>query len=349
MPKLRVIIADTDANYIERLQSALAGELFGHADLEVITDEGYFRELFSSPQDAEALVVSDSLYEPSLQRHSIHNIFLLTERDDAEAADRSAIGILKYASLKETLNTIVSESPGLRSSGNKRTCQIVVVSSASGGVGKTMAALGISACLAKNYRRVLYISASRLQAFRRVMKDQTPLTDPAVYAGLVRGSGSAYEQVKGSVRTERFSYLPALKAAALSLGLPISIYRDIAVGAKQSQEYDYVVVDTDTAFDEVNAGLLSLADKVIVMTRQTKAAAYATNLLVSNLSGVTEDKFSFVCGDYDSEKDNAYEVPDMRLKFSVNNYIEHMKGFDELGCEDYAKNVGVQKTAFLVM
>lgn len=71
MSKARVIIADTDINYIIPLQLKFAEEFFDAIDLEVISDRSYFEKLFAVPQKADILIVSEELYDSSLQRHRI--------------------------------------------------------------------------------------------------------------------------------------------------------------------------------------------------------------------------------------------------------------------------------------
>ena len=58
MKRPRIIIADTDSNYIVPLQLKFAEEFFDKVDLEIITDPAYFSELFSVPQTADILIVS---------------------------------------------------------------------------------------------------------------------------------------------------------------------------------------------------------------------------------------------------------------------------------------------------
>lgn len=67
MDKPRIIIADTDENYIMSLQLKFAEEFFEKIDLEIITDINYFKELFSSHQKIDLLVISEEFY--SIYRH----------------------------------------------------------------------------------------------------------------------------------------------------------------------------------------------------------------------------------------------------------------------------------------
>lgn len=100
MSKARVIVADTDINYIIPLQLKFAEEFFDAIDLEIISDRSYFEELFASPQKADILVVSEELYDTSLQRHNISNIFLMTEQyEENQTVELNVNRIFKYTSL----------------------------------------------------------------------------------------------------------------------------------------------------------------------------------------------------------------------------------------------------------
>lgn len=351
MPRPRIIIADTDVNYINPLQLKFVEEFFEEVDLELISDSEYFDALFSSPQKADVLVVSEDLYDTSLQRHNIGSIFLMTEQyEEDQTGDLKVTHIFKYTSIKEIFNEITGKSETLQVNGKtKKECQIILVDSACGGVGKTTVALGISHSLTKNYKRVLYVNAGRLQAFQRTLNNHTPISAGNVYAQLSAPTESIYDDIKHIIRKEQFSYLPPFKAALISLGLSYSIYEKIAISAKKTNDYDYIIIDADIAFDDDKAALLSMADKVVIVTNQTEAAIYATNVLVSNINGVSGEKYYFICNDFDKDKDNAIISPNLSLKFTISDYVEHMDHYDSLKCDDYAKNAGIQRTAFLVM
>ena len=165
----RVIIADIDENYIKPLQFKFIKEFFDKIDLEIITEREYFEELFSSPQKAEILIISEELYDPSLQKHNMTNIFVMTEQYEEGGTEELNINkMFKYTSVKEIFNEVVGKSAGLfNTKGNeKKETKIILVTSANGGAGKTTIAIGASACLTKSYKRVLYLNASRLQCFQ---------------------------------------------------------------------------------------------------------------------------------------------------------------------------------------
>ena len=342
MARPRIIIADTDVNYILSLQLKFVEEFFEKIDLEIITDRNYFENMFESPQRAEVLIVSEDLYDLSIQKHNIGNVFLMTEKNEEEqTADLNVTRIFK-----EILGK-TSDSLNVKNSG-KKDPQIVVVTSASGGVGKTTLAMGISACLSQNYKKVLYVNCSRLQSFGHLLKNSSPVSDSEIYSKLSRNNKGLYHEVKHMIRQELFSYLPPLKASLVSLGVPMEVFLNIAQEAKKSREFDFIIMDTDAYFDENKAEQLTIADKVIIVTRQTKASVFSTNILVKNVNGISNEKYLFLCNDFNSNKDNILISSEMELKFTINEYIEHIENYDAMLGVDFAEQTSMKKLAYLL-
>ena len=148
MAKPRIIIADTDVNYIIPLQLKFVEDFFEKVDLEIITDETYFEELFSTPQQIDILITSEELYTQSLLRHNITHVFLMTENQEEDLTSALNVNcIFKYTSIKEIFNEIIGKSEELfdvKQSSKKET-EIILFYSANGGVGKTTVAMGVSA------------------------------------------------------------------------------------------------------------------------------------------------------------------------------------------------------------
>lgn len=351
MAKARVIVADTDINYIIPLQLKFAEEFFDAIDLEIISDRSYFEELFASPQKADILVVSEELYDAALQRHNIGNVFLMTEQyEENQTAELNVDRIYKYTSIKEIFNEITGKSAGaLKIQKENQEPKIVLVYSACGGTGKTTVALGIAAALTQNYKKVLYLNAARLQTFQCRIENQTPITSNDVYAKLSSPSETLYSDIKHTIRHEEFFYLPPFKAAIMSLGIEYSIYYKIACSAKKSGEFDFIIVDADSAFDEEKAALLSVSDKVVIVTTQSRMAVSAANRLVANINNITSDKYLFVCNNFEKDEDNYLIAPELTLKFTVSEYIEHFAHCEKMPICALSKELSMQKTAFLVI
>ncbi len=352
MAKPKVIIVDEDVNYIIPLQFKFVTEFFNKIELEIISDKGYFDEFFSRPQSAEILIVSNELYNPSLRRHNIAKVFVMMEQlEESTTGDLSINRLFKYTSIREIFNEIIGKSSAVLEIADveKKETQIVLVTSAAGGVGKTTVAMGVAASLSKNYKRVLYVNASRLQVYQHMLDNQSAITSSDVYTKLTLASQNIYAEIKHLIRKEAFSYLPPFKAALMSLGLNYSVYEKIVVSAKNSRDYDFIVVDADTTFDEEKANMINLADKVLIITNQTLASICATNVLVGNINGSVADKYSFVCNDFEKEVDNALINPNITLKFTVSDYIEHFQHGEELKPSELAKESSIQRLSFMIM
>lgn len=352
MARPRIIVADTDISYIIPLQLKFVEEFFEKIDLEIITDEAYFDELFATPQRVDILIVSEKLYSQTMQRHNISHIFIMNEQyEEDQTADLNVNRIFKYTSIKEIFNEITSKSADVLQTGKytKPETQVVLFYSACGGTGKTTAAMGVSAALTKNYKRVLYINAAHLQVFQHMLKNHSAITAADVYAKLASAGENIYSDIKYVIRKELFSYLPPFKAALMSLGLNYSIFEQIILSAKKSGDYDFIVVDTDVTFDEDKAALLNIADKVIVVVKQTPASVLATNILVSNINGSSADKYVFICNDFEKEEENALISPNVALKFSVSDYIDHFNHFAHMKPEVLSEESSIQRVTFLIM
>ncbi|MDE6516585.1 MAG: AAA family ATPase [Acetatifactor sp.] len=353
MSRPRVIIADEDRGYIIPLQLKFVKEYFNQIDLEIITDRQYFLELFSTPQKAEILILSDELYDSSLQKHNIGYIFVMAEQsEEGEAGELNINRLYKYTSVKEIFNEIVGKSKGafhIRSD-EKQETRIILVTSASGGTGKTTIAMGVSAFLTRYYKkRVLYLNASRLQNFQYMLDNDTPVTSPEIYTKLQSPTGQIYEEIRHVLRKESFSYLPTFKAALMSVGLEYSVYGKIALSAKKSGDFDFIMIDAESALDEDKARLLDIADRVIIVTEQSVNAVAAVNALISNINGMKSDKYIFICNKFEKESYNALTSPTVKLKFTVNEYVDKFAVNGIPKCEKLSEKDGIKKAAFLIL
>ncbi len=348
MAKTRVIFADLDFHYMIPLLTKLAFELYEQIELEMITERAYFKQLFQKPQKAELLIVAEELYEQSLTMHNIRRIFVMTERDgQAEDIEPNVIRLFKYTSIKEIFSEITGECREVFADKRKGTqTRTVIVTSACGGVGKTTAAMGICYGLAQRHKRVLYVDAEHFQFFERMLQNPDPIDSSEVYTSLARAEENIYEMVRHVIRREHFDYVPPLKAPMMAVGISLHAYTQFVKACKRSKDYDFVVVDTDAVWNEEKALLIKEADQVVIITKQTQDAAYAVAKLADQISGVTKEKYCFICNDFRTDEKN-FLADSMDAKFAVSHYVEHYKGFHSV--DDYAHMPDIQKAAFLLL
>lgn len=346
----RMIIASSDTDYLKPILSGFTEGFYNEADLEMITDRDYFNELFSSPQRAELLIVSDEMYDVSIHRHNIESILLLTDSEEDAGSEEGAVHkIYRYSSVKDIFNEAakICASYLKKNKTKKRETQIIAFTSAEGGTGKTTAAMGIAGALSREGKKVLYVNSGQLQSFGYLFKDTLPISDNDIYMNLSNREELSYMDMKDVIRCECFSYMPPFKAMLISLGIETEAFIRMALEAKISGDYDFVILDTDGVHNDSDIRALDTADKVAVIIRQTKASVHAANVFAANINGIRNGKFIFICNDTDKSPEGSRTVYEYKTDFYIRGYIDHIDEYEMLKGEDYSKNYSIRKTALL--
>lgn len=351
MGKPRVVIVDEDYSYIIPLQLKFIEDMFGQIELEVITDQDYFRKFISIPQTIDILVVSESLYTEQLIKQDIRCGFVMRESLDEPKTISRFTSIYKYTNIKEIFSVILGKTNGLASSNNKaqEEPKLIVVTSAVGGVGKTTVAMGIAATLSKHLKKVLYINVDYLQNFQTYLTNNLPISDNELYMKLIGQEENSFTLIRHLIRREEFDYLPPFKGALLSLGIRHSIGVDIAEQALLSKDYDYVVVDADSTFDVEKMELLTKSDKTVFVVTQTDASVRAMSRFLDNISIKDKEKTMFVCNQFDQTRRNALVSNDDDIGFWINEYIGYMDDYWEQRNDKFSSNSNIQKIAMTIM
>lgn len=349
MAKTKVILADLDEAYLSPIEIKFLEEMDDDIELELITKAEFFNEYFSKPRNVDILLVSEKLYSEELRRHNITNIFVLAEQPDKSETKRNGVTrLFKYTSIKEIYNQVIATSAALTEKGavTVKETKVILFCSASGGTGKTSLSLGLSGYLAKNYKKVLYIDAEGINSFQHMLNNQTAISGNA-YQEFINIGADIYTRVRHYIRNEEFDYLPPFGMAISSLNIDYSMYRELISAVKLSKEYDVIVVDTDSIFNEQKSNLIMLADKVVMVLNQTKASVFAMNMLLKNMSSNDSEKFCFVCNNYHDQKPNAI-VSGMTTSFYVSEYISHIETMEMESLRQLAVRPEIQKLAILV-
>jgi len=345
MRKPRVIAADPEEADIRILLSGLCEAFYGKIDLEIITDEEYFAEMFREPQTADVLLVSEELYTDALKKHNIGKLFLLTKYPE-ETQVPGTVRVYKYAGLREITEMLIGACPILGEEKTERKTVTLAVTSASGGTGKTTVALGIAQCLSKKRKEVLYVAADGLQAFRVLLREDSVLAGNDVYEALMV-QNDIYKAVKRYIRKEGISFFPPLKNPPASAGIKNDVFVRIAEDAAKSKEFDYVVIDTDHAFDEKKLKCLAESDAVVFVINQTKTSAVLLEEMISHLDIRGMRNILTICNDHrrSEGKDNT----DTFGSLSIDGFVGHAENYNSLHFEDFAKVPGIEQVSYLLM
>ena len=352
MKKAKIIIADEEPKFCFSLLQGLIEIYHDHADIEVITDPTYYKDLFSNPQRADILVISESFYDSSIVNHDISHVILLNLSNKNSVSDRidvdNVTSVFRGAGIKSIVKVITSFAP-LKGNTNEFGTKIICVCSAGGGVGKTTLSMALSLSLAQNYKKkVLYINAGYFHSFQRLLDNKNPISN-TTYKHLFTDNKSIYADIKDEIRKEGFFYIPPFKASLMSLNIDFSIYGSIIRSAKESKDYDYIVVDSDAPFDNCFTDFIGMSDNVIFVLKATPSSMYSTKILVSNISGIsTTDKYLFTYNDFVGEPDEVTSISPANLPYTISGLIEHIEGIDKLTLKEISKEPGIQKLSVMV-
>lgn len=350
MEKRRIVIADTDIDYIFHLQYKFVLQFDDSIDLEIITSEAYFDEMFSSLQKIDVLIVSDFLYSNSLHRHSIDTIFILSEKQTINTDDIADVYyVYKYNNISEIMNYFIAKSKGaLQNTEKKAETKIILVTSANGGTGKTTIALSLCAYISSNFKKVLYFDAEELQTFQYNIANRTTINSTDMIFALSQDTTDIYMGLRQFIRTEKFSYIPPFKASLLSLGLKKNIYGKIACGAKKSNDYDYILIDSDSVFDKEKTELITLADTVIILTDQSENSVLSTNQIMEEITNSSSDKYIFVCNKYEFSKENAILENNELLRYSISGHVSFIESCSSKNIVELSAHPDIKKIGYLL-
>ena len=121
------------------------------------------------------------------------------------------------------------------------------------------------------------------------------------------------------------------------------------MSAKNSKEYDFIIIDAESSFNDDMAQIYDIADKIVVVTGQDANSVNATNILLSNLNGVGSDRYIFICNKFNKEDYNALISPGFSVKFNVNEYVETFASNGIVSCKELSEKRGIRKAAFLIV
>lgn len=350
MDKIRVLLADTDERYLMALERKFIDGFEGNADINIITDADYLSVFFGTPQYLDILIINDGLYDRSFERHDIANIFILSEnmRMGESTGNLNNNYIYKYTSVKEIFNEVVNNLSinSTASFSNVKETRVITVYSPIGGVGTTSMAVGLSAALVKNHKKVLFISTDSLQSFSTFFEDKAELNSN-VEKQMVSENEYIYDALKSSIQNEIFDYIPPFRISLSSLNITMPQFIILINSIKGAKEYDYIVVESTSVFTEGTSNLMGYSNHVIIITGQDKISAHKLGCLLKNIDCSDSNRFMFVCNKYKNYKENVLVAEGVLGSIRIDEYVDYMEDEDLLSMERLLRSKSIQKLAMI--
>ena len=305
MTRCKILLADEDLSYLAPLELALLREFDEKLDISMVTDPSYLRELFSTPQRLDVVIINERLWDPEYRRHDIGQVFLLSEEPNGSMSEYPQI--YKYTSEQDIVQQLDGVLRRYLRDGETTDCREILVYSPQGGSGKTTLSLGLAASLAALGSRVLYVDAEPLQDFPSLSRVEGTM-DEVMLRELQLGRVRAETIVNNTFRGS-FHILRPMRHAMVSCGLSEDCYEAILRTVREDRMYDFVIVDTSSSFDRDKVRMLTGADYVIIPLLQNAAGASKLRALFWNLDLSDQEKFIFVCNAFrDGESNHLLQV-----------------------------------------
>ena len=345
-----VFLIDQDEEYAEFLEAKLIEKYGGQLDLRTITDREYFLRLFSNQQRAAAALVGEGMYSSSLRQHQIDRIVVLggqqSSQEDRQRQEPGVVWVNRFSNPANILNEALyglRMEPAGRTGERAGMAQVVAVTSAIGGSGKTSVALALAGALAHNHRRVLYLCTEEIQSFGYHLPGSSFLSLDACRM-LAKNTSGAYQQLRRHLRGSPFACVPPLPCSPGMMQITPDVYLRLVREARMSGDFDVIVLDPGTGCDGGRAALLQESDQVFVLVLQDGLSAAKTDAMLRNMDA-SSDKYSFVCNRYDPESgESAFR--NASEPYSVGTYL---KNIPEMSLKALEQDEGLAELAYMLL
>lgn len=317
MNNLVVVIADEDEQYLMPIELKFIEEFEDKAEIIMITTRDYLQEYFSVPKKIDILIVNKSLCLDTFSKHDIENVFILTENEAENDHE-----IYKYTSVRDIYNYVIGN---LKSNTQdfvtrKESTKLILVYSPVGGSGKTTIATGISDIISKQKKTVLFISTENLQSFGYLLGCNNWLSKNFIKS-LLNKDFDIIDKLKTAIEVAEFHYLPPIQQAISVAGITLEKYIYLINKLKELNIYDYIIVDSTSELNVEKCSLMSVANKVVIVTNQDKMSVTKTDALLENIDCSDNNKFAFVCNKYNKMRENHLMDNTMKNSCIVKQYI----------------------------
>lgn len=284
----RIIIADPDLNYAIKLQLKFFQKMQGAYEIDLITDKSLIKELPKYSMETDCLLINEVFMSDEVEKANFKKYFILVE-DSPDSQSQ----ISRYSDIDEIYN-IVRNSIGIntRSLTKNQGTSVLLFKSASGGVGKTVLSLALAEFLANKHYKVLYVNTQTFQTFQYYLKDKS--TIPNGEAMMLQHEKDVYYKLKSQIKNEGFNYLSPFTMPLYAYNINVDIYSSFIEKAKASKNYDYIIVDSDNNINLSTLKQITLADKIIFISRPGPSHVYANFEFFKKIN-LKEEKIIKIC------------------------------------------------------
>lgn len=350
MAKPVLVLADSDEQYLPLLEQSFWQEYQDSVEIYKITDPRYFQWYFREPHRVDVMIAGEGFYHPGLLQWKFPCVLALANRPEQAGMDASGVLHVNKYGASEAVNASIRAyilqltQPTLQAAAKQSEwTQLIAVYSAAGGCGKTTVALGLASALAAAGKRVLYVDAERLNHFQDLLPGAEPL--PAVECRKLTKPDS-YLKLRGQLRRAGFTYLPPLPRNLMPLNLDFSVFSGFLDSARRSGDFNAILVDTDSVFDNYKGYLLSISDQILLLTDWSAASLRATERIYDNMDPWMREKVIGIANN--SRAAERLALPADTLNFPLQEQIPYLNRLSQTTPAEWAQSAEIRRLPWLL-
>lgn len=265
--KIKLVLADLDRAYTGRFVKCIQCHYFDRLDVAVCSsqeslDEKVNKEHVDVVMYAEPFVVDESRY---------HCLKLVSE-SGVTAVDGKPV-CCKYQKLEHIYKQILSvyaESDKVydyQMQTDARGCRITCFTSAQGGAGKTTCAVGYARMLARQGRKVIYVSTQALQDGSLYFPDQQGGSLSQVFFSIKRSKGNVALKIESSILCDEYgvSYFLPVDNPMEMIEITAQEWQVLVETIRSLGTFDDVIIEVgNPLYDNVSA-LLKESHRLVLV------------------------------------------------------------------------------------
>lgn len=317
MVKKSIVFVSFDEEYVSTIEYKFAKLVEERANIEFITDRGVFSELMKMPKKVDVMIIPMGVTIEHPEAFSKTKVYYLTED---ETTENNLSCIYKYYSVKSIVEKIdaglIADSSGADSKGTK----VVGVFSVAGGTGNTLTALSLAYKLQQKGKRVMYISTVPHQDFSYYMKYKDVLGAAFCYQCSINIK-NALKLVQSEIRNEGFDFLPPFKNLPVSYQMKFSMYIQIVSYIKNTNIYDYIIVELSPDLQSDKLVFLKECDRTVLVTTQDKNAVSKLETFLNHMLDFNRN-IVLLCNRYKRNQMDYLSGGDVLRKYEFSEFIE---------------------------
>lgn len=275
MIKRQMILADSDSTYLEKLANYFM-EKAPQLELNVFTEKQLLKE-YLMKAEADILVVDENFIDPDIKIEGDRSVCLALS--SSMTPKSGFICVRKYQKTEALLNEILlkyaeatDSADMIRGTSHTKTA---VFYSPAGGTGKTVLSLGLAVAAAAVGLKALYLNLEEIDSVKDILC-QTPGSLSEVFLALKTKGMNAGIKLASCVSKEAaggFYYLSGVDSISEYEEITGKELSGLLEILRTQAEYDLVIVDLASGFNEKAVKTMETADVVFVPVVPEESAA----------------------------------------------------------------------------